>query len=308
MEKYKILILGGSSIIGESLIRNFTAETSHELIILSRNIQPLFKYSSSNLFAVSALDKKELKNICIIEKPDFIINTVGLCGDVNCSADKNLAQALNVQLTELLVKICKINDSHLIMFSTDQVFDGKRGPFSETDAPDPLNYYARTKHTAENYCRAELLNYTIVRISDLFGYSSLGKMDFILQMLNTLDLNPPLVIQSDTMFNPAFSDDIARAVIKIVEKKRTGIYHVGSADYMSLHDIAKSAALLFGLEHNSIEYHLNTILSNTPVKRGLVTLKAETDLGIKFSTLESALHSVKFQINVDISHYFKQFN
>lgn len=308
MTKYKILILGGSSIIGESLIRFLLAETPHEIVVLSSSIERLFKYSATNLFSVGALNTKEIKNLCLIEKPDFIINTASLCGEERCNADKTLAQQLNVRVVELLVKICKIIDAHLITFSTDQVFDGKRGPYTETDLPDPMNYYGRTKLLAENICRTELLNHTIIRISDLFGFSSYGKMDFILNMLNSIDLAPPLVISADTKFNPTFSDDIARAVIRIIQKRRTGIYHIGSSDYLSLHDIAQTAALLFGLDHNNIHYNLDSVLKDNQIKRGLVTLKAETDLGIKFSTLESALHSVRFQINVDISHYLKQLN
>lgn len=294
----KILITGSTGKIAESAVRIFGKETNHELVLLTstpEKIKSKWKKIKSDPF-----DKKALKAILFDEKPDIIINTLAMTDVDACETDKKNAWYLNTTYAETLVKACKVMESHLVTFSTDYIFDGIRGPYTETDKPNPVSYYGKTKLAAENICFTEKIRYTVIRTNVVFGFSSYGKMDFVNWVNNNLRGGKQLNIITGQYGNPTFTDDIARGLIKIIEKERYGIYNFAGGGYYNRYEIAKKVATVFGHDQSLISpMDPSTLIQKAkrPEKGGLINLKAETDLNIKFSEFESALHNLKFQID-----------
>ncbi len=299
MADLKILITGASSKTAEALIKLFKYETGHKLILLSSRINKLKQYEGYDYHRVNSLSFKDIKTLCYDMKPDIIINTAGFTDVDKCEDDRKTAWDLNVTLVEYLASISRVIDSHLITFSSDYVFDGNRGPYIEEDRPNPINFYGKTKHAMENACLSNLNKITVVRTNSIYGYSSTGKVDFIRWVLYKLEQGYGVNIVTSQYCNPTYVEDIAVAVNKIITKKRTGVYHIGGTDWLNRYDIALKTARVFGYDETLIKPVAVAELNQTakrPVKGGLVTLKAETDLGIKLTSLESGLMALRHQL------------
>ncbi len=297
MKRKKILITGASSIIGEAISRIVSSEIESDIILLSNTPYNHNYKSWFRIYQLSALDKQSTKLICLKERPDVIINTAGLSDIEKCEKDKRLAWELNSNVVENLTRIAKIIDAHFITISSEQIFDGSKGLYSEEDKPNPINYFGKSKHAAENICRTQWNRYSILRTTMLYGYSSFNKIDFIRKIKTALK-NGYFFASSEYYTNPVYADDLASIVCKLIEKEKFGIYNVGGADWLNQLQIARTVAEIFKLDMSRIiEAENNTHNQiKIPKKAGLLTLKTEVELGFKFCTLQSGLESLKFRL------------
>ena len=151
----KILILGSGGLIGNTMTRYFFENTNHEVFGMLRDESKLSFFKDefyNNLFI-----NKDIFDYCLLEKtiknfsPNFIINCIGITNKIN-----NNSKILNIDYMEInalfprmLLNICKKNNIKLIQFSSDCVFSGKRGFYSENDYPDPLDIYGKSKFLGE---------------------------------------------------------------------------------------------------------------------------------------------------------------
>ncbi|TAL67125.1 MAG: SDR family oxidoreductase [Bacteroidetes bacterium] len=296
MNDVNILILGASGRIATSLIKFFRLETSHRLILLSNFTEKLPHYEGYTYYKVNSLDFKEIKNICFKERPEVIINAAGYTDVDKCESERNTAWDLNVTLAENLASISRVIDSHLISFSSDYVFDGLKGPYTEDDKQNPINFYGRTKHGMENACLYNLNTSTVIRTNCIYASEAKGKTDFIRWVLYKLEQGYGVEIVEGQFCNPTYTEDIAVVVNKVITKKRYGIYHAGGPDWLSRYEIAVTTAKVFSLDETLIKpIRLNQLNQSArrPNKGGLVNLKAVTDLGVKFTPLESGLMTLK---------------
>jgi dTDP-4-dehydrorhamnose reductase len=298
MEKKKILITGASGIIGEACYRIIKAEAEHELFLVSSGAANFNNIEDAVIFELSALDKQGLKKICLDIRPEVIINAISMSDLAICEKEKRLAWELNAYVVENLARVSKIIESHLITFSSDQVFDGRKGPYLEKDLPGPVNYYGKSKHAAENFCLSGGSKFTIIRHSEVYGKSYHNKCDLACRILRKLDEGERVGLSNVNYFNPVYSDDIAIAVLKVMQKKRYGIYNAAGADYLSYFEFGKYIAEIYGYNPNNVFPVPSQVYSPEvflPEKAGLINLKSETDLNIKFSGVESGLLSLKYK-------------
>jgi dTDP-4-dehydrorhamnose reductase len=296
----KILIVGASSKTAEAIVRIFMQESQHEFILLSSNADLLPKIKGFKIYQINSLDKQGTKKICLAERPDVIINTVAMNDVDQCEVDKRLAWELNVYIVENLARIAKIIDAHFITFSTDYVFDGKKGPYTEDDVPNPLSYYGKSKLAGENMCLAGHNKSTIIRTNVVYGLSSYGKTNFIHWILEKLEKEEPINVITGQYCNPTFTDDLAISTLKIIDKKRFGIYHVAGADWLNRFEIANKVADVFAYDSELIKPQPPDSFiqkAKRPEKGGLITLKAKADLGLNYCGLESGLQALKFQLS-----------
>lgn len=296
MKRKKILITGASSIIGEAVNRIISSEIDADIILITNASNDTVFRSWLRYYQISALNKQSTKAICLEERPDVIINTIGLSDIEKCESNKRLAWELNTHIVENLTRISKIIDAHFITISSEHIFDGSKGLYSEDDKPNPINYFGKSKHAAENICRTQWNRFTILRTTLLYGYSSFKKIDFVEKIKNSVK-NGFFFASSEIYTNPVYADDLASIVCKVIDKEKYGIYNVGGADWLNQLQIARTVAEIFKLDMNKIIEAELPAKNNVkiPKKAGLLTLKTEFDLGFKFCTLQSGLESLKFR-------------
>lgn len=299
MSRIKIAILGATGKVGEACYRWLNSKDEYDILLLTSSPEVAQEvYQDAKISGVDYQKHKDLRQIIYNFSPEIIINAVAYTDVDGCETNKSLAHSLNTELVENLVKASKINNYHLITFSTDYIFDGEAGPYSETDTPNPINYYGKTKLAAENIITTANIKYTIIRTNVVYGFSSFEKHDFVNWAIDELNMGHELKIVESQWSNPTFADDIARAVEKIILKERTGIYHIGGSDWDNRYNltniIAKANGSSISLVRPLADYHLKQA-ARRPYYGGLVTLKAETDLNMKFIGLENGIGSMKFK-------------
>ena len=297
----KILILGATGKVGEAITRMFLSETDDtRLILCTSNIKKISPELRCEAVEINYLDPKNIETVLKKYSPRCIVNAAAMTGVDACEDDKALAMKLNCDLPKMLAKYAKKKKIHLIHFSTDYIFNGEKGLYSEEDTPDPVSYYGRSKLAGENAIISELNenNYTIFRTNVVYGYSTYGKNDFINWIIENLENEEEMSIIDGQWSNPTFSSDLAWASLKAFEEKRFGIYNIAGSDYLSRYDIAMKICDILKYDKDLIKKIESSELiqkAKRPEKGGLLTLKAESVFGIGMSGLSAGILQMKFQ-------------
>lgn len=297
----KILIYGATGKVGEAVTRFFLNETDDtELVLYSESFNKIAPDLRCKVVQINYKDSKWVKKSVLDERPDCVVNAAAMTNVDACEDDKNLAMELNAHLPEVLAKACKLVGAHLISFSTDYIFDGAKGPYTEEATPDPKSYYGKSKLAGENAIRKELKEHTIFRTNVVYGRSAYGKSDFMQWVVSKLEAGDDLNIITGQYCNPTFVDDLGWMTVKAFEKKSFGTYHISGSDYLNRYEIAQLAAEIFDNDKNKIHPIDPSELkqkAERPERGGLVTLKAEAELGYQPTSLKSGLLTLKFQLS-----------
>jgi dTDP-4-dehydrorhamnose reductase len=256
----------------------------------------------NKLFDYNQLDitnRSDVKSLISSFQPNVILNAAGATNVDWCESNREEAWKVNVTAVENLAEASRKVAAQLIHVSTDYIFDGKSGPYDETAKPNPLGYYGKTKLASENAIRSAAIQHTIVRTLVLYGSGIGVKANFALWVVNSLKAGKQIQVVDDQFGNPTFVGDLAIAMIKAFELNREGIFHVGGGDQLSRYDFALLAAEVFNLDTSLIKRIKTSDLvqaSSRPMVSGFITLKAETQLGMRFLTVKEGLTLLKHEL------------
>ncbi len=296
----RILITGSNGLLGQKITGIFSRSKEYE--ILNTSIEEKSFLPNIDTFHYRQLDiTKRSSIIKLIDDflPDVIINTAAVTNVDLCETERALAWRINVTGVENLIYAAKMVGAKIIHFSTDYVFDGINGPYDETDRPNPLSYYGRTKLASENLLFTSGLEYTIVRTMVLYGVANQVKSNFALWLVNNLSSGKQVRVVDDQICNPTLVDDLAYAILKIVEFNHDGLYHIAGNDLVSRYDFAVQLAKKFNFNKKLIVPIKTSLLKQPaprPMKSGFIILKAETELSIKMSDIEQGLTVFRNQL------------
>jgi len=299
----RIALIGGNSKVGSAISRLLEKETDWQLHVYSSTLQ---QSVSDRIFCkhIEYADIKKLKEEFIEIRPDFIINTAAMTNVDGCEIQRQEAWFSNVTFVEQLARLSLIVESHLIHFSTDYVFDGTKGPYTEQDQPNPICYYGKSKLAGENAVLKSHFNNTVIRTNVVYGLTTNDQSDFVQWVIKCHEAKKTMNIVDDQLSNPTLTDDLALSVKRIIEKKRCGLYHIGGNTYCNRYEFALEIAKIFHLDESliaPIQTHSLNQKAKRPLRGGLINLKAHTDLGIQYSTIQEGL--VRLRHNM---HAFNQ--
>ena len=228
--------------------------------------------------------RDEIKKVVHDYYPDFIVHTAAFTNVDLSEKLREDAWKINVKGVEYIAEAARAIDAHIIHISTDYIFDGKEGPYSENATPNPVGYYGRTKLASENALRISGTFFTILRTNVLYGIAPNSRPDFVRWVINSLEKKENIRIVKDQINNPTFIDDLVQGINKIIEFKKTGTYNIGGKEFLSRYDFTLKIAEYFNLDKNLITPITTEELkqpARRPLKSGLIILKAETELGYK---------------------------
>ncbi len=182
--------------------------------------------------------------------PDAIIHLLALSRTEGCSSSPDMARQINTDLTLDLARIALNSRLRFLFTSTDQVFDGKKGDYSEVDRPHPTGVYARTKVEAEEgLCELfrnvpDLL--TIFRLALSYGHSDELHPGPVGWIINSLTEGLPVNLFKDEIRSPLYIGDISRAMRQTLRNEYSGIYHLGGRDSIDRHSFGVRIAEKLG--------------------------------------------------------------
>ena len=169
--------------------------------------------------------------------PQVVIHCAAQSRPGPCQQNPILAHRINVEATALLAALS--SDIPFFFFSSDQVFDGSKGWYVETDQVNPLNVYGETKAEAE---RLVLQNprHSVIRVGLNAGTSPTGDRSFVEDMRNSVKSGKSLTLFTDEFRCPLPAGMTARAIWELIELNRPGLYHLGGAERLSRWEIGQT--------------------------------------------------------------------
>ncbi|MEI7533178.1 MAG: NAD(P)-dependent oxidoreductase [Verrucomicrobiae bacterium] len=177
------------------------------------------------------LDFATVRHEFNIDRPQLVIHCAAITAVGDAQKNPELARRVNVGITELLGELAA--EIPLVFFSTDLVFDGRKGDYIETDTPNPLHYYGETKLTAEEITLKNP-RHLVVRTSLNGGISLSGNRAFNEQLRRSLQQKgQAMKLFTDEFRCPIPAAETTRAVWELVEKQCVGLYHVTGAEKLS---------------------------------------------------------------------------
>ncbi len=286
----KVLIVGSNGLLGQKISKLFSLSKIYQF--LTASIESESYVDDVDYVQLDITNRKNVIGVVEDFEPDVIINTAAVTNVDFCETNKEIAWRVNVKGVENLAYAAKIVGAKVIHFSSDYVFDGKKGSYTETDIPNPASYYGRTKLASENVLKISSLDYTIIRTMILYGVGKNVKDNFAIWVYKNLKENKSIKVVDDQFGNPTLVDDLAYAVLRIVEYDRNGLYHIAGSEIVSRYDFAIAIANQFGFDKKLIVPIKTAILKQSaprPLRSGFITLKAEVELGIKMSNVRDGV-------------------
>lgn len=243
----KILITGGSGLLGGNLTKmacekfeTYSAYHGHPI-----------KMKNCVTFALDITDRNETVQKVTKIRPELIIHTAALTNVDYCEDHQKGARSLNVEGTRNLAMVAENIGAKLIYISTDSVFDGKKGMYTEKDIPNPLNYYAKTKLEGEKVLEDFDLNYSILRTC-IYGWNMREKFSLAEWVIDGLQ-NKKLMMFTDVFFSPILVNNLSEAIFEIYESDIEGVLNVAGSERCSKFDFGEKIAEVFSLDKSYIE-------------------------------------------------------
>jgi dTDP-4-dehydrorhamnose reductase len=295
----RILICGSNGLLGQRLALMLSSQTEYEVLNTSRQRSFIFDHRLFDYTQLDITKKGDVKSLVSSFHPTTIINAAAAADVDWCEQHREDAWKINVVGVENLIEATRKVGARLIHISTDYIFDGTHGPYSEDDKPNPISYYGKSKLASENAVRIAEIPHTILRTIALYG-NGIGVRDsFPTWVIKNLRGGKVVRCSEDQISNPTHVNDIAFAAVKGFELNRDGIYHICGSERVSRYQFAVRTAELFGLDPGLIQAvksaDLNQIAPRPPVT-GFVTLKAQTELGLKAMDITQGLTFLKREL------------
>lgn len=286
----RILITGSNGLLGQKVVD----------LCLSKGLPFLATSSGENRYSkcpetqyqtLDITDEANIKAVFDQYLPTHIIHTAAMTNVDACEAQPEACDLVNRQAVYMLARASQAIGAHFQLLSTDFVFDGEAGPYKETDQPNPLSVYARSKYEAEHLLEDVIgLNYSIVRTIIVYGQGEqLSRSNLILWAKEALQEGKPLNIVDDQFRAPTWADDLAWACVRICELDQTGIFHISGPETISIYDIVLRVAAYYQLPTDQITRLKSNTLNQAakrPPRTGFILDKASSILSYKPHTLE----------------------
>lgn len=295
----RILICGANGLLGQRLALILSTQTEYEVLNTSHHRSFVFDDRLLDYTQLDITRKGDVKSLVSSFQPTTIINAAAATNVDWCETHREDAWRVNVVGVENLIEATRKVGAKLIHLSTDYVFDGKAGPYSEEDRPNPISYYGKSKLAAENALRMADIPFSIIRTIVVYGQGINIKQNFPLWVLQSLQEGKQIRCAVDQISNPTHVGDLALAVVRVFEMNREGFYHVCGSERLSRYEFAMGVAEVFGLDGSLITPVRSAELQQSaprPLVTGFITLRAESELGLKGMDTREGLTLMKREL------------
>lgn len=182
-------------------------------------------------------NEEHVNRVVFAYMPDVIINCAAYTKIDDAEKEKEECFNINVNGTKNLANACLKIDATMILISTAYVFDGtKRIPYTESDKPNPVNYYGFTKHMSELEVTCLLKKYFVIRTSRLFSSNGYNFVDKVLKLSKQ---KSEIHVVDDQIGTPTYTVDLANTILQLLDKTDYGIYHITNEGHCSFYELAK---------------------------------------------------------------------
>ena len=244
-------------------------------------------------------DKNKISEYIRKIKPAAVIHTVAFSSVDFCETNHELANLLHFEITKDITKICNETNSKLVYFSTDAVFDGKKSQkYSESEVPNPLSFYGKTKLDAEKIILSENDRNVVLRTTVIYGRQKRSR--FTQWVLENLKNSHTVTAFTDQYNTPTLVDDLSKAIVKILELDLSGLFHASGKTCLNRYEFALKLAEKFQLDKKLVLPILTSEKNQTaprPKNGCLDATKLENLIGMKFCDIDSGISFIHSNID-----------
>jgi dTDP-4-dehydrorhamnose reductase len=224
---------------------------------------------------------------------DIIIHTGALTHVDRCEQEPELSKYLTVNSAINLINFSAKIGAKFVYISTDYVFDGTSGPYSENSQTNPLSIYGQHKLEVEKIIASTLTNYLILRITNVYG-SELRNKNLLSRTIQDFKNKNQISIKApyDQYSTPINAFDIARSLMLLLNDKKNGIYHLSSTDFLSRVQFMQKINSYLNNRLTVIPVDTNSLnqIAKRPLLGGLLAEKFLSEYpGFEFTSLDSYL-------------------
>ena len=278
----KILVTGANGFLGYYLVKQLL---QNDLEVIATGKGPCrlpFTHQNFTYVEMDFTDPFAVHDVFEKYKPGIIVHAGAMSKPDECELNQWQAYITNVEGTITLLNNAAGYKSFFVFISTDFVFDGVKGNYSETDIPNPVNFYGKTKLEAEEAIREYEFDWAIVRTVLVYGKPNAGRGNILTTVKDKLENGEKYKVVDDQVRTPTYVEDLASGIVTIIEKKKRGIYHLSGIDVLTPYQMACMAADHLGLDKSLIQ-KVTANDFNQPAKRppntGFKIEKAKKELG-----------------------------
>lgn len=241
------MITGASGLLGSNLALELSKD--HEIVgVVHTN------YLHTSQFLICQTDLTvpgQLEKVIKHFEPAAVINCAGLTKIDQCEREPERAKKLNTWLPKRLAELTLERGIRLIHVSTATVFDGRKGSYRETDSPNPLSLYSRTKLKGEQAVQTGNPEAVIARVS-MFGWSPTSTRSLAEFFFHHLRQDKKVPGFTDAIFSPILVNQIAALFYSLFVDEHRGLFHVCGSNAVSKYDFGRLIAREFGFDPENV--------------------------------------------------------
>ena len=281
----RILVIG-AGFLGQQIITDVADSTNNVLGTI---------FSSKINGEKIDIRKMDSVTLCVDKfNPDLIINCAANVNLDFLENNPDLAFSINSEGAKNVALVAKKKCIKLVHISTDGVFDGAKGMYTENDSPNPINVYGKSKFLGEKLIQENLEDHIIIR-TNFYGINqkNTGLLNWILQRLSD---GERIIGFDNIIFNPLHVSDLSKLILEIAQSDYRGVLHLASNDVLSKFEFAVKVADIFHLNKNLITKGTSNdidLIATRPRNTSLSNRKSQKILNAKINSLNGSLITMK---------------
>jgi len=299
VRKRRILITGASGLLG--LNTAIEAAAGHQVFgqVNGRLLDgKQANFASFEIIQADLLAPGAVQRLLDQTRPDWVIHCAALAIIDACEKDPQQARQLNTEVPRQLARAVARGGARLLHVSTDAVFDGVSGNYSEGDPPNPLSIYAHTKLEGELAVADENPDAIIARVN-LFGWSLFGRRSLAEFFFNNLAAGKTCMGFTDVFFCPLLANDLGLLFLEMLDAGLSGLYHAVSSECISKYEFGRRLAHIFGLR-------AELVIPTSVYDSGLLAARSP-NLTLSTQKLASALNKPNPNLSTGLEKLFTQY-
>lgn len=289
----KILITGSNGLLGQKIVQQLL-NANCSFLATSKGENRNQDCPETNYESLDICDENEIEQLFQSFQPTHIIHTAAITNVDYCELNPEECDEVNYLASMKLFQAAQNINAHFQLLSTDFVFNGEKGNYSEEDEVGPLSIYAESKVNAENgLIQSQYTNWSIVRTIIVYGIgNNLSRSNIICWAKEALSKGQEMNIVDDQFRAPTWADDLAWACVQICKMNKTGKFNISGPETLSIYSIVERVARHFNFLTDNLKKSSSATL-NQPAKRpphtGFDLTKARKELGYNPKTIEETL-------------------
>lgn len=297
----RILITGSNGLLGQKLVDLLVNESTIDLIATARGDNRLPYSEGYEYRSMDITSKEQVLDVITSVKPDVVIHTAAMTNVDQCEFEKDACWQQNVLAVHYIIEACKATGAFLCHVSTDFVFDGTAGPYTETDEPNPVSFYGWSKYAAEKAVMHSGIKWAIARTMLVYGIAhDMSRSNIILWVKKSLEEGKNIKVVTDQWRSPTLAEDLAMGCYLIADKEAEGIFNISGKGVLTPYEMAIQTADYFGLDKSLIaqaDSSTFTQPAQRPPRTGFTLDKSNAVLGYDPKTFAEGIAILAGQIN-----------